>query len=93
MLEKACQHKKLSNVFYWHICVECESDIPEIKVWYELIREKYLARLQVQNPQLYANIHTHMAMRKVIQTLTKEIKKSGNAESRTVGRFHADQPA
>lgn len=84
MLEKACHHKKLSNVFYWHICVECESEIPEIKAWYEAIRSKYLEALKDESPALYANIHTHMAMRQVIQKLTKEIKKSGNADSRTV---------
>jgi hypothetical protein len=84
MLHSACHNKKLSNVFYWHVCVECESEIPEVKSWYENIRAKYLETLQKETPAFFHNIQVHIKFREVIQKMVKEIKKTGNAQSKTV---------
>lgn len=88
MMREACQHKKLSNVFYWHVSVECESEVPEVKAWYEAIRERYLETLKTQNFTLYANINTHLRFRSVLQKMVKEIKKTGKAEHKTVSASH-----
>lgn len=86
MIESSLKNRRLCNYFYFFLGVECENPQPEIKAWYEEIRNMFFLEVRSKDQVLYKNLLAHMNFRGCIQTIAKDVvTKEKKAAKRTVG--------
>jgi hypothetical protein len=87
LLDFSLKSPQMSNLFYWHTCVECESKIPEIKAWYETIKNLFLTKLKEISPELSQNLVYQEFFRKTVQDLSKDIVSKIKAPGQRTGEL------